>query len=71
MHYYNFKTFMAKSLSKWTTWMGISMLIFGLVYYKEINQLIENVLTSTELTGKVVDGIAALSGFLFTIYKHK
>lgn len=71
MQHHNFKSFINKGLREWTTWLGSGILMFGLLYYKEINKLIENILTSPKLAENIIDGIAALSAFLFILYKQR
>ena len=71
MNIHSFKSFIKHGLSEWTTWVGIAMLVFGLLYYKEINQLITHVLTSQLLADKIINGLAAAAAFGFILYKQK
>jgi len=70
-YFHNLESFIKHGLKEWSTWVGIAVLLFGAVYYKEINQLIHNVLTSQLMADKIIDGLAILAGFLFIIYKEK
>jgi hypothetical protein len=45
--------------------------MFGWVYYKEINQLIINVLTSPELAVKIINGLVTLFAGLYYFKKKK
>jgi hypothetical protein len=47
------------------------IIMFGWVYYKEINQLIINVLTSPELVVKIINGLVTLFAGLYYFKKKK
>lgn len=68
---HNVKSFVKNGLTEWTTWIGILILVFLLLYYKEINQLIVNILTSPTLASKGVDGLTSVAAFGFILYKQK
>ena len=67
---HNFTSFIKQGLKEWTTWLGIALVVFGWFYYKEINQLIKNVLTSPEMTTKIIDGLSTAFGTYLIIYKQ-
>ncbi len=48
-----------------------AIIMFGWVYYKEINQLIINVLTSPELAVKIINGLVTLFAGLYYFKKKK
>lgn len=71
MQLHSVESFIKRGLSEWSTWVGIAMLIFGGLYYKEINELIKHILISPLLAEKIVNGIAAAAAFGFILYKQK
>jgi hypothetical protein len=71
MSVHNIHSFIAQGLKEWTTLLGITALIFITIYHKEINQLIDNVLTSQLLAEKIINGLAAAAAFGFIVYKEK
>lgn len=47
--FHNPKTLFTQGLKEKNTWIGIGLLIFGCIYYKEIDTLIRNLLSSNDL----------------------
>ena len=70
MKFHSLNSFITKGLKEYTTWIGI-VILFGWIFSKEIHQLISNILTSHELSIRIVDGLSTLIAFLFILFKHK
>lgn len=68
---HNLSSFVNKGLKEKSTWLGLIIIIFGWSFYKEIHQLISNILLSPEFANKILDGICTLAGFMFILYKEK
>lgn len=70
---HTWKSFINQGLRERTTYVGLAIIIFTWLYYREINTLIINVLTSPQLAStiitKVIDTVATIVGAGFIIYK--
>lgn len=68
---HNLKSFLSSGLKEWTTWVGVSVLCFVILYHSQINQLIINILTNPLLANKAIEGIGSFLSFSFILYKQR
>ena len=56
---HTWETFLNQGLRERTTYVGLAIIIFGWLYYREINILIINILTSPQLVSTIISSIPA------------
>lgn len=69
--FHTIKSFIKSGFKERSTWVGISIILFGIFYHKEINQLIINILGSNELVTSIIDTLATFVGALLIAHKDK
>jgi len=68
-YFHDLNSFIKEGWKQPSTWLGI-IILFGWIYNKEIDKLIIEVLTSSQLITYCVNGVATLAGALL-IYFNK
>lgn len=67
---HNLKSLITQGLKEKSTYIGIGLLLFGIVFYDDIHTLIHKILTSDELVNRLCDIIATSLSTYLVLKKH-